>query len=109
MSLPTNFSRAPGENSHRVFRNVCVELKRTIQKTPKNKKLLLVQMDRFLDASKNMHWKQSEKNKSVYHKDEKTKAVDRVFEIFKRYLEDVEDSPQALLDAVTVVEDMFSE
>ncbi len=105
-SLPTNFSGSPGEELHRYFRNLCLEFKKAI-KTSKDSLELQENMERFIDASKQMDW--HKKNTGVYHKDQGAKAADKVWTEFSRYIHDLDSrpgaaNPQDLLDALGEVE-----
>ncbi len=106
MSLPANFSGAPGEELHRHFRNLCIETKKII-KSSKNPKELEEAMEHFIDSSKQMNWHQ--KPSGVYHKDEGDKAVMKVKTEFTRYIDGIkskraDSNPQDLLDALAEVD-----
>ena len=106
MSLPTNFAKGPTEEPHRFFRNLCIEFRNTI-KSSKDSSKLEWEMERFLDASKQMNW--HHKNTGVYHKDEGEKAALKVWSEFNRYVADIKGNkstanPQDLLDALNEVE-----
>ena len=106
MSLPSSYSGAPGEEPHHYFRNVCISFKKTLNSS-KNIIELQTEMDRFINAAKQMHWHQ--KNEEIWRKDEGEKAANKVFDEFRRYVKDLESSPekavvQDLLDAISNIE-----
>lgn len=109
MSLPPSFSGMPTEEHHHYFRNVCIELKKAIKdKKPKDE--LEQQIDRFLNASREMAW--PHQTSDVYHKDTAEKAVQKVVNEFRRYLHDLESNPSSasaedLLKALAIVETMI--
>lgn len=108
MSLPANFASVPGEEPHRVFRNICIDFRKSI-KSSKNIDDLQEQMLRFINASKQMHWPHHQSG--VYHKEAGEKACDKVWAEFKRYImglatKNKDINPQDLIDALTEVEKM---
>jgi len=108
MSLPANFSGKPGEEPHRYFRNSLLEFKKVV-KTSKDIDQLQIEMERFLNASKQLDW--HHKNPQAYRKDEAEKATGKVWTEFKRYIMGLQSksqkvSPQDLIDALSKVEQM---
>jgi len=106
MALPENFSQNPKEDLHRVFRNLCIEFKKTI-KSSKNVSQLDLEIQRFIDASKQMNWHHN--SSSVFHRDEGDKATRKVLAEYKRYVDELNSNqqnanPQDLLDALAEVE-----
>ena len=106
MSLPNNFAGAPNEELHRYFRNVCIQMKKTI-KNSKDVEELQQEMDRFIDASKQMNW--HTKTSGVYHKDDGEKATKKVLSEYIRYVDGLlknagTPNAQDLLDALSEVE-----
>lgn len=109
MSLPANFSSMPGEEPHRIFRNICIDFKKCI-KSSKNIDDLQEQMLRFINASKQMNWQHHQSG--VYHKESGDKACDKVWAEFKRYImglatKNSEISAQDLINALADVEKMI--
>jgi hypothetical protein len=110
MSLPANFSGIPGEDAHHYFRNVCIELKKTI-KSSKDINQLEQEHERFINACKQMDWRH--KNSGIYHKAEGDKAVSKAKAEFERYVGSLKSgdplaNPQDLLDAILEVERLIS-
>jgi len=108
MSLPANFSEEPGEELHRYFRNALIEFKKVV-KYSKDIDQLQIEMERFLNASKELNW--HHKNPQAYSKDKAEKATGKVWTEFKRYIMDLQSNPQkvssqALIDALSNVEQM---
>ena len=109
MTLPPSFSGLPDEEQHHYYRNVCLEFKKTI-KSSKDVEQLQRQIDRFLNASKQVQWPPHEPS-SIYRKDEVEKAVQKVANAFRRYIQELESdatraNPQDLLDTLSMVETM---
>jgi len=108
MPLPENFSGNPGEEPHRYFRNALIEFKKVV-KSSKDIDQLQIEMERFLNASKQLDW--HHKNPQAYRKDEAEKATGKVWTEFKRYIMSLQSNPhkigpQDLIDAITTVEKM---
>ncbi len=107
MPLPTNFSGAPGEELHRTFRNACIEFRHKI-KNSDSPEQIQEQMQHIIEIGKQMDW--HHKNTGVYHKNEGTKAMDKLWAEFKRYFEGMTTkephvpNPKDLLDALSEVE-----
>lgn len=106
MSLPNNFASSPGEELHSYFRNLCLEFKKIVKKS-KDIDELQIEMEKFINASRDMNW--HHKSTGVYHKEEGEKATGKVWKEFKRYLFELLDhpedaNPQNLLDALAEVE-----
>lgn len=107
MSLPNNFASQPAEDPHRYFRNICHDFVKKV-KTSKNIDLLQEEMERFINASREMNW--HNKNTDVYHKDAGEKATDKVWSEFKRYIfgllssQSSRANSQDLLNALAEVE-----
>lgn len=106
MSLPSNFSGFPNEELHRDFRNLCKEVIHKI-KTSKDPTELEWEMERFVNASKQMNW--HHKNGAVFHKEEGDKATHKTYMEFKRYIQNLKGnkekaSAQDLLLAFAEVE-----
>jgi len=109
MPLPANFSGAPGEDMHHLFRNLCMEFKKTI-KANSDPEEIQQQMQRFIDISRELNW--HNKKTGVYHKEAGEKAASKVFNECKRYVEALLREPakanaQYLLDALSEVETML--
>jgi len=108
MPLPANFSGMPTAELHRYFRNSLIEFKKVV-KSSTNIDQLQDEMERFLNASKELDW--HHKNPQAYRKDEAVKATDKVWAEFKRYVMGLQSnphkvSPQDLIDALSIVEQM---
>ncbi len=106
MTLPDNFSGSPGQDLHSYFRNLCQEFKKVV-KASKDIDLLQIEMEKFINASRDMNW--HHKPSGVYHKDEGEKATGKVWKEFKRYLFELLDhpkeaNPQSLLEALADIE-----
>lgn len=108
MPMPANFS-APTEEPHRYFRNLCIEFKKAIHSS-KDLNLLQDEMEKFINASKQMNWHHKDSGK--YHKDAGEKAAGKVWKEFDRYFRDLSSNPdkanaQDLLEALAVVEGLI--
>ncbi len=107
MPLPTNFSGAPGEELHRTFRNACIEFRHIIKRS-NSATQLQDQMQDMIEIGKQMDW--HHKNTGVYHKNEGTKAMDKLWSEFKRYIDGLTTqephvpNPKDVLDALSEVE-----
>jgi hypothetical protein len=104
-----NTSGFPEASSLRHFRNTLLQFKKALQ-TSKDSTELHVQMEHFLNASRQVTWPHH--TCDVYHKDEAEKAVDKVITEFQRYIKDLEHptslaSSKDLMDALFVVESML--
>jgi hypothetical protein len=109
MPLPANFSGYPKDELHRYFRNLCIEFKKVIHAS-KNSDDLLDQMERFMNASKEMDWHHH--TTGVYRKDAGEKAVGKVWSEFKRYIHDLQVAPETavaedLLDSLAQMEQLI--
>lgn len=89
--LPPSFCRPPGESPHHYYRNVVLEFKKILQQTRDLDQLLII-MEKLLNASKEMTWKECRKN--VWRKEEGDKAIQKLFHEFKRYLSDLNSNPK---------------
>ena len=99
----------PDEELFRRYRNILLQLKKTIQ-TSKNIDELKMQMEHFINANRHVTWPHH--TSAVYHKDEAEKAVGKVVTEYQRYIKGLEnDDPDAnyqdLLDALLIVESML--
>lgn len=106
MSLPPSFSGMPVEEQCHYYRTVCIEFKKVI-KSSKNVAELQEQIDRFLSASREVQW--PDHTSGSYHKDEVEKAVQKVANQFRRYVQTLEKEPEKaqhedLLNALILVE-----
>ncbi|MFI5333819.1 MAG: hypothetical protein ACHQT8_01470 [Chlamydiales bacterium] len=105
MSLPANFSRAPGEEPGRNFRNLCIKFQKLI-KTSQDSEELQRMMEEFINESREMNW--HHKTSDRFQKDVGEKMTGKVFTEFKRYVDGLGQNPpvnpQDLLDAIVVVE-----
>jgi hypothetical protein len=110
MSLPANFSENPKEELHRYFRNLCIEFKRVI-KSSKDVNQLDAEIQRFIDASKQMNWHHN--TSSVYRRDESDKATRKLLAEYKRYVDALKSNqhnanPQDLLDVLAEIEQLVN-
>jgi len=109
MSLPANFAKAPDEGPHRFFRNVCLHFKKVVQ-TTKDYKQLELEIENFINASKEMNW--HVKTGDVYRKNAGEKAVQKVLSECDRYYQTLLSDPnsaraQDLLDALSNLEQLI--
>lgn len=91
MSLPPSFSGTPDEEQSHYYRNVCLEFEKVI-KSDASLDRLHQEMERFLNASKEVHWPHHTDDK--YHKDVVEKAVSKVVAEFRRYVKMKESEPE---------------
>lgn len=106
MELPSNFESSPAQEPHRAFRNTCIEFRKTL-KSSKNLNELKLQMEKFIDESKQLNW--HTKSTGVYHKDEGRKLTEKVLSEFQRYMKDLDPylnraDPSAVIEALTLLE-----
>ena len=110
--LPANYGGMPGQSLHKYFFNLCHEFKKILLSN-KNPKELETKMIEFINASKEMQWK--EKKHEQYKKPLGLKAVDRFYGELRRYLlqlskptsmdPEVEDVVEALDEIIRLIED----
>jgi 7,8-dihydro-6-hydroxymethylpterin-pyrophosphokinase len=100
MSLPANFSQAPGEKPWRDFQNLCIQFRKQIKASEDSEELQKT-MDQFINDSRELQW--NHKTSGHYQKDAAEKMTTKVYTEFKRYIESMEN-PQDLLDALAEVE-----
>jgi hypothetical protein len=106
MEIPANYGTAPGEEPRHYFRNICIAFKKTLQETKSIPKLQQAMGD-FLNAAKAMRW--HHKHEEIYRKDEGEKAMQKVWNEFKRYLIALEKNPeeakpQDVMEAILEIE-----
>lgn len=110
MPLPSSFGSRPDKTNHKYFFNLCLDFKKTIAKTP-NIEELDFGMQKILDASKEMNWK--EPTHHAYKKNEGEKLLNKLFSEFSRYEGSVREgklpSTQDLLTALEGVIAFFQE
>lgn len=109
--LPANFGSAPGQSPHKYFFNLCHEFKKILQ-VNKDVKELEVEMMKFINASKEMIWKEDKHHQ--FKKPMGLKAVDRFYGELRRYLLQlakptsidpvVQDVVEALEEVIRLVE-----
>jgi len=102
--IPQNFSHNPSQFPHSYFRNLCIEIKKTIA-ISKDANELEDQMQKLINASKDMKWTKN-KNKEKFAKQEGQKSIEKVLGEFRRYILDLrskpnKSNPQDLLDSIT--------
>ena len=99
-SLPSSFSEPPGEDNHHYFRNVLLEFKKLIHQS-QNIDELEMQMERIINASRDISW--NEHSKENIKKTESEKILDKLYEEFKRYIEELQkDLNQANIEDLAV-------
>jgi hypothetical protein len=86
-----DFDHAPGQNPHKYFHNLCIEFRKTLTKT-KNPNLLEIEMEKLINASKQMQWK--EEKKHFWKKSEGEKTLDKVWTEFSRYVKTLRQDPK---------------
>lgn len=91
MSLPPSFSGLPVEEQCHYYRNVCLEFEKAI-KANKDIAVLQQEMERFLNASREVQWPHH--TDGVYHKDVIEKAVQKVVTEFQRFIHTKETEPK---------------
>lgn len=109
--LPPSFSGAPGEEPHHYFKKLCKEFKKTVERA-KSPDQLEMEMEKLLNASKDMHWAHG--NPGIHKKEEGEKAMSKLWSEFSRYLNQLEIKPRAanpqdLLDALKEIELLLNE
>jgi len=107
MPLPTNFSGLPGEEIRHYFRNLCIDFRKAVK--DKDRGEIEQQMQRFIDASRQIDW--HHKTSGAFHKDAAEKAAGKVFNECKRFIADLAAKPaeansRYLLEALTIIEEM---
>jgi hypothetical protein len=114
--LPTNFGSMPGQSPHKYFHNLCREFKKILE-VNKNPKELEMEMIKFINASKEMKWKEDKHHQ--FKKPLGSKAVDRFYGELRRYLLQLakptsmdpalQDVLDALEEVIQLVESEFVE
>lgn len=103
--LPANFGSMPGQSGHKYFFNLCHEFKKILE-VNKNPQELEMEMIKFINASKEMKWKENKHQQ--YKKPVALKAVDRFYGELRRYLLQLA-KPTSLDPAVQDVIDALEE
>ena len=85
-NIPYNFSSNPDINLHKYFKNLILEFQKMVESS-KDTDVLQFEMEKVLNASKQMKWKM--KKKEVYSKDEVEKIMKKLFNEFDRYISDL--------------------
>lgn len=111
MDIPTSFSMPPGESQHKYFRNLCIEFKKLVKKSD-DLDLLQFEMEKLINASKQINWEHKSTDK--FKKDKAEKTLSKVWTEFDRYFMNLKDNKdksnmQDLLDAIEEVESLISE
>jgi hypothetical protein len=108
MELPENFSSPPHEHLQKTFHKLVIEFRKTVQRS-KDISELTEQMDRLLNASKEMTW--IVHNSDIYHKHEGPKAMERLFTEFERYINHLQSgekiSPVDLIASLKEIEEII--
>jgi hypothetical protein len=102
----SEFTSAPGQDPHKYFRVICKDFIKTIKGT-RIIEDLQVDMQKMINASHDLTWK-NQSLKDVFKKPLGEKIMDKVFNEFERYINDIKTNPdkandQYLLDALTEV------
>ena len=107
--LPASYKTSPGQNPHSYFRNLCIEYKK-ILKTSKDINLLQNEMDKLINASKELKWR--EDLKKPLNQEAGEKAIAKVWHEFQRYIETLTSSSNAnfqdLLTSLDEIERMVA-
>ncbi|MBI5346091.1 MAG: hypothetical protein HZB76_02990 [Chlamydiae bacterium] len=90
IDTPANFSSPTGQDPHKYFRNLCKAFIKMV-KEPTDFDTLEFEMEKMINASKAMKWHNNPKG--VYKKTDGEKALDKVFDEFKRYIKTIRTSP----------------
>lgn len=90
MPLSESFERPPGETPHHYFSKVYRDLKKAVQSS-KDTELLEREMQKFIDACRQMNWHYQ--TNSVQHKGEGEKIANKIYTEFKRYIADLRKRP----------------
>ncbi|NGX63411.1 MAG: hypothetical protein KR126chlam6_00822 [Candidatus Anoxychlamydiales bacterium] len=111
-SLPPSFSSNPDQDPHKYFKNILIAFKKEINAAVDINELQ-DKMQTLLNASKVMYYTDT-RSKSIFHKPETKKSLDKVFKEFDRYILTIQKDPskanaQDLLDAISLVEALLSE
>lgn len=109
--IPKNFSSATGQENHKYFFNLIVEFKKLLESS-RDIDMLQIQMEKFLNAAKDMNFKKEKKE--IFKKDEAEKIISRIWNEFKRYLEyllkkEKQTNLQDLLDEMEKLKKMVEE
>ncbi len=110
--LPSSFSSNPDQDPHKYFKNLLIAFRKEIEGAV-DTEALQEKMQTLLNASKEMHYIDTHK-KSIFHKPETQKALDKLWKEFDRYYLTILKEPskanaQDLLDAVAIVESLVKE
>lgn len=108
-ALPSSFSMPPGQDPHKYFHNLLIEFKKLLKRS-KEIAALQIEMEKLLNASKDMSWK-SHRDKT-FKKEIGEKACAKVWSEFKRYLAALEKklpstNYQDLIDAIEDLETLL--
>jgi len=111
-NMPKSFSSLPNQDPHKYFKNLLIAFKKEI-KGAIDVAALQEKMETIINAAKEMKYTDPHK-KSIFHKPETEKALNKVFSEFDRYILTYQKDPaktedQDLLDAIAIVESLLSE
>ncbi len=94
-----------GEGQHHYYRNVCRELRKTIESSKDISKLDEA-FEEFLNAGRTIDW--PHKNSEIYGKDEFEKIFQKLNTEYQRYRQALQSgnsiSPKDLLDELSIAE-----
>jgi hypothetical protein len=101
-----NYGHFLGQNSNKYFHNLCIEFVKTLHQS-KDPNRLEIEMEKVINASKQMNWKKEKK--SVWKKEDGEKALNRVWSEFSRYVQSLrkkenESNLKELLEALSEVQ-----
>ncbi len=105
-----NYGHILGQNPHKYFHNLCIEFKKILQKS-KDPALLEIEMEKLINASKQMKWKTEKKE--IWKKDEGEKVLCKVWNEFSRYMQELKKNPKNavakdLMDSLWEVERLLA-
>lgn len=112
MDIPSSFSSNPDRDPHKYFKNLLIDFKKEIASAV-DVDALQDKMQTIINASKQMYYTDP-KSKSIFHKPETKKTLDKVFNEFDRYILTIQKNPskanaQDLLDSIYLVESLLIE
>lgn len=107
-----NLESSSPQDPHKYFKNLIHAFKKEITGSI-DLEAMQEKMQMILNAAKEMHYTDSHK-KSIFHKPETQKALEKLFTEFDRYFKTIQNNPshaqdQDLLDALSQVEALLAE
>ncbi len=106
-----NYEHTLGQDSHKYFHNLCIEFKKFVQKS-KDPALLEIEMERLINASKQMKWKREKQE--IWKKDAGEKAMGKLWNEFSRYVLTLKKNPEKadakdLIEALCTIESLVEQ